>query len=419
MARLPTVWLAGVLILLGVDFLGSGSAFAGNGELERELSELKARTAELERKVAKQGSQIEGRDAQMSELKEIKEALGRINIGGGITGVVQASDNNEEANTGEGDVTDGAYSVDLEIESPIGEKGAAFLHIEGGEGAGIDDDVLSLSGCNADANNTAGRLEVTEAWYEHSLLDKALAFTIGKLDLTAYFDGNEVANDETAQFLSSGFKNNLAVEFSDNGFGTRLTWSPIELLDLSLGLQDSDSDWENIFDHPFSIFEINLKPDFLGLGGNYRFYAWRNGSNHTKWEDASKTHEDNSGFGFSFDQGISDKVTLFARLGWQEEEVKEIKSAWSLGGELRSPFLSRPEDVFGIAYGKAILGGDYKESASSPTNDADEGHFEAYYNIKVNEHLSISPDVQVITEPNGNDSADTVTVFGTRCQIDF
>ncbi len=408
-----------VLVMIITASAMVSSALGGGDPLQKELAQLKARLAELERKVAEQGSQIEEQDTQMSELKEIKETLGRISIGGGMTGVIQASDNNEEANTGEGDVTDGAYSVDLEIESPIGEKGVAFLHIEGGEGSGIDDDVLSLSGCNADAGDTSGRLEVTEAWYEHSLLDGALAFTIGKLDLTAYFDGNEVANDEAAQFLSSGFKNNLAVEFSDNGLGTRLTWSPIEVFDLSLGLQDSDSDWENIFDHPFSIFEVNLKPDFLGLGGNYRFYIWQNDSNHTKWEDASKTHEDNSGFGISFDQGISDRVTLFARLGWQEEEVKEIKSAWSLGAQLQSPFLSRPEDVCGIAYGKAILSGDYKESASSSTNDADEGHYEVYYNIKVNDYLSISPDVQVITNPNGNDSADTVTIFGIRSQVNF
>ena len=32
----------------------------------------------------------------------------------------------------------------------------------------------------------------------------------------------------------------------------------------------------------------------------------------------------------SFDQGISDRVTLFARLGWQEEEVKEIKEGRSI-----------------------------------------------------------------------------------------
>lgn len=408
-----------VLVMIITASAMVSSALGGGDPLQKELAGLKARIAELERKVAKQGSQIEEQDAQMGELKEVKEALSRISIGGGITGVIQASDNNEEANTGEGDVTDGAYSVDLEIESPIGEKGIAFLHIEGGEGAGIDDDVLSLSGCNADANNTSGRLEVTEAWYEHSFLDETLAFTIGKLGLTAYFDGNEVANDETAQFLSSGFTNNLAVEFSDNGFGMRLTWSSTELFDLSLGLQDSDGDWENVFDHPFSIFEVNLKPDLGGLGGNYRFYVWQNDSNHTKWEDASKTHEDNSGFGISFDRGISDRVTLFARLGWQEEEVSTIKSAWSLGAQLQSPFLSRPEDVFGIAYGKAILSGDYKESASSSTNDADEGHYEAYYNIKVNDYLSISPDVQVITEPNGNDSADTVTIFGIRSQINF
>jgi len=409
----------GVLTLFGAAFLGSSSVFAGNRNIEEELFKLKARTAELEKKVSRQGSQVKEQDKRMSELKEIKETFNRIKLSGGITGIVQTSDNNEEVNTGEGDVTDGAYSADLEMKSPVGKKGAIFLHLEGGEGAGIDDDVLSLSGCNADANNTSGRLEITEAWYEHLLQDKALILTVGKLDPTAYFDGNEVANDETSQFLSQGFKNNLAVEFPDNAFGIRMTWSPGKSLAFNLGVVEADSDWENIFDHPFSIIEINLKPDMRELKGNYRFYAWLNDSHHTKWENTSKTHEDNRGFGFSFDQEISARGTLFARLGWQEGEVSTIKSAWSLGGKLQGPFSSRSDDEFGLAYGKAILSEDYQERASGPVNGADEGHFEVYYKVKINDFLTVSPDIQVISKPNGNDSADTVTIFGTRCQVSF
>jgi carbohydrate-selective porin OprB len=51
-----------------------------------------------------------------------------------------------------------------------------------------------------------------------------------------------------------------------------------------------------------------------------------------------------------------------------------------------------------------------------------ESHLEAYYNFKVNEHFSVSPDVQVIWDPYGGDAANgdkTIFVGGMRAQVDF
>jgi len=52
----------------------------------------------------------------------------------------------------------------------------------------------------------------------------------------------------------------------------------------------------------------------------------------------------------------------------------------------------------------------------------DEGHFEAYYNYYVNEHLTLTPDIQVICSPYGKDATngdDTIVVGGVRGQVDF
>lgn len=43
--------------------------------------------------------------------------------------------------------------------------------------------------------------------------DKRLELTIGKMNPTALFDGNTVANSETNQFLADIFVNDLALEF--------------------------------------------------------------------------------------------------------------------------------------------------------------------------------------------------------------
>jgi carbohydrate-selective porin OprB len=65
--------------------------------------------------------------------------------------------------------------------------------------------------------------------------------------------------------------------------------------------------------------------------------------------------------------------------------------------------------------------GDYKKSNSALAAKS-EGHLEAYYNIHLNDYLSISPDFQYIWNPFGQDvpgNTDPVCVWGLRSQIDF
>jgi len=215
--------------------------------LIQTIQQLKQKVDALEQKVKQYEERQEELARETEELKETKsrleslqEALGNIKISADATFVGQGTINNDDNNNtehDEGDVQDATFSYDLEIESQIWEHGTAFFLIEGGNGEGVDEEVPTISGFNDDApGDTAA--EVTEAWYEQEVpLGRAgsLTFTLGKVDLTGYFDANEVANDETCQFLSSGFVNNLAVEWpDDNGLGFRVTWSPLEWLDMSM-----------------------------------------------------------------------------------------------------------------------------------------------------------------------------------------
>ena len=66
-----------------------------------------------------------------------------------------------------------------------------------------------------------------------------------------------------------------------------------------------------------------------------------------------------------------------------------------------------------------MLSSDYESLIPSGTTPGNEGHFEAYYSINVNEHVSISPDVQVITNANADDNFKTVTIGAVRGQFTF
>ncbi len=337
-----------------------------------------------------------------------------LNIAAGMTMVGQGTSGNDGNVPPEEDVIDGNFSVDLEISSSMSENGEAFFALEVGNGTGLTEELDTFWGFNADAG-PGSTVEIAEMWYEHQLKEGMVTFTAGELDLTNYFDGNEVANDETTQFLSDGFINDITVEFPA-GPGTRLTFSPDEMIDISFGAQ-SDG-WEDIDEKAFLIAEADIKPSFNELQGNYRLYVWTNRGNHTDANDAAKTEENGSGYGISADQQVMDNLSLFARFGKRNDDITEYEfdMAWSAGLALGGSMWGRDNDIFGIAYGKAMSADHYENTL---TNPADEGHFETYYSTVVNEHIAVTPDIQVVTNAKGDDDFETVVIGSVRAQLTF
>ena len=401
--------MGGLLILLA-----AGSVFGEEfGVSREEMDEMKSKLERLEKAVEQQVTPT-------SKTEDGKRWYEKIDVAVGATGVLQGSSGAKERLSPEGDVTDGSMSFDLELTIPVAPYGKFYSLFEAGAGDGIDGDIPTLSGFNDDADDDQN-LRLTEIWYEHIWLGEHLRFRGGKVDLTTDFDASEVANSETDQFLSSGFVNNLAVEFpDDNGFGAMLWASPHDLLDIGIGVADADADWDNVFNDVFSIVELDFKPKIAERQGNYRIYGWFNGKDHDDLKEPAKTKEDNYGYGVSLDQDITEIVTLFARYGWQMGRVSQVEHAWSAGLQCSGKFYGREDDTLGLAYGMAIIGDDWKDvDRGNGINTGDEHHVELYYNLKVNDHLNISPDIQWVKNPNGDRDNDDVWAFGIRAQLSF
>jgi len=447
------------LFLLVFSFLCSTSVFADEASIRDEINQLKERIAILEKKVSDQdkyittqNSTVQAQTQQINEYEakfsQFEEKLKRVpgepmklmeglELGAGATFIVQGTNNvnyDGDGQTLKKDRTDGSYSADITLAKEFKEvNGRAFLHLEAGQGAGLEDNLTLYSNVNRDAGNSENRVEVTELWYEQGLFKDKAAITFGKLDPTAYFDQNEVANDETTQFLGRIFRNSPTAEFPDNNAGIRVAYLPAEWLELDYGMFNAKGSWEKIGDNLFNIGQVSFKTNFLNLPGNYRFYGWANNANHTKWLDAEKAKETAYGFGLSLDQKANDIVTLFARYGWQNPEVYNpeltatngsyysLEQSWSAGFQVEGKPWGREKDVFAFAVGQVMPSGDYKK-ANDGFLAKTEGHLESYYRIHVNDHLSISPDFQYIWNPFGKDVAgDTNGIFvgGMRAQIDF
>ncbi len=447
-----------IFLIVGVVFSLCLSAFADDGDMAGMLKKLQSRVDALEKKISDQDSYIKGQDSAMqSQQAKINEYEGKfsqfeenlhrvpgvsmqlmegLELGAGGTMIVQGADNTNyrDGSTQKEGRADASYSADVTLSKEFKEIGGrAFVHLEAGQGAGLEDNLTLYSNVNRDAGDSDAKVELTEFWYEQDLFKNKAAVTFGKLDPTVYFDQNEVANDETTQFLGRIFRNSPTVEFPDNGAGVRFAYLPVEWLELGYGVFDGSSSWEDIGDSLFNIGQAHFKTNFLNLPGNYRFYGWNNNVNHTKWLDSQKDKEGAYGFGFSFDQKANDIITFFARYGWQNPKVYNpeltatdgsnysLEQAWSAGFQVEGKPWGREKDVLAFAVGQVIPSDDYKK-ANADFQAKAEGHLEAYYKIHVNDHLSVSPDIQYIWNPYGKDIAGNtngIFVGGLRAQVDF
>jgi len=419
-----TVWLFVVFCLTASTVWAGG--MEGLEQQVRELVEqnrmlaerLQQVEAELKALKAEKGAEVATHEAESAHEEEFSW-YDRLEIAVGATGVIQSAHYDGDRHGRKDSQANGSYSVDLEVASKVGENGQTYMLVETGDGEGVDGNFPSFGGVNGDALGDQD-FKVSEVWYEHSWLDDFFRVRVGKLDLTTDFDTNNVANDETTQFLGGQFINNMTVEFPDYCFGAMAWMYPSDKLGIGLGYGDADSDWDDLFDNPFGIAEVDLGTDFFGKEGNYRLYGWINSQRHESW--SGEDDEQGYGFGVSVDQQIYPGVTLFARYGYADDDIVDypvehnISAGFQIGGDI----WGRPYDVLAVAWGVGILNDDYEDSLEEAGNDAsDEHQFELYYSFQLNDNLAITPDFQYIINPEGIDDEDDIYVLGVRSQLNF
>ena len=448
------------LFLLAFSFLCATAVFADDVSVRDEINQLKERIATLEKKVSDQDKYIATQStttqAQQQKIVEYETKLSKfeenlhempsspmklmegLQLGVGATMIIQGANNVNNDNDGvtkKKNRTDGSYSTDITLSKEFKEiNGKAFVHLENGQGNGLEDNLVLYSNVNRDADDHEG-IRPTEIWYEQNLFKDRAVVTFGKLDPTAYFDNNEVANQETTQFLGRIFRNAPTIEFPDNTAGIRLAYMPKEWIELGYGAFNGNSDtWDKMFDNLFNIWQVTFKTNFFNLPGNYRFYGWNSNVYHTKWLDSGKQKDGAYGFGLSFDQKVTDITTAFLRYGWQDPKVYDpnisttagslpysLEQSWSTGFQVEGKPWGREKDMLAFAVGQILPSSDYKKIDATRLAKT-EGHLEAYYKIHVNDHLAISPDFQYIWNPFGKDAPDDkegVFVGGMRAQVDF
>lgn len=331
-------------------------------------------------------------------LQALQKQPGKITFNGDATSILHWK-------TGNSHFTNGSGSFDLFAFVGFGNNTNLFINLEAVGGNGLNERINSFASLNEDAGSlqdNEGRdlLHVLEAWMEFNFFSDWIKVTIGKIDLTNYFDVNDAANDETMQFLSGPFVNSAAFPVPSNSPGLRTRVGIENLITFQLGLASSDNSGSDLFTGLFKIIGTELNAD---LGGGYygkiHFFAYKDG-----------VFRDASGYGFSFAGTVADRFKLFGR--WNENNnnySKEINTRdfWSIGLEFNSNIFNR-EVVVGAAFG---------ELNPFQNRLLNEQVVETYIRFQLNNWIYFSPHLQVIHNTAG--SSENHLLVAVRTQINF
>ncbi len=395
---------------------------AANRKLEAQVAP--ARTEALAARV----EDVENEVVAIRKQPTPFPALEGISAGASLVMVAQSAD----GDAGKGQMT---ARADVEVELPMGSIGEAegklFAHLRAGDGDGID------TGAFATSNATAFNLPqpvLMQAWYQ---LDVPVGgasgdlgrveMTVGKIDPFGFFDGNNIADDESEQFLNLAFIHNPLLDAGgDIGVGEHGASPGLRVayvsdinggnnLTAALGLfgAGDGANFADSFDKPLAIGQIEYAGKiFGGLAGAYRLYGWSNGSGESFAGDRQR----HSGLGVSIDQQVTEHASLFTRIGKSTDGDVAFDRALTLGAELAGGAWGRADDRLGVAYGWLDSSRAYRDDTGF---DDAESHFEVYYKWQLNEHIALTPDIQWIRNPAGDGQADDVTVIGLRAKAAF
>jgi hypothetical protein len=352
------------------------------------------------------------------------------------------------------------YRGDVTLALPMGQlsgwgdaKLDGFGHVRFGQGTGLALRPTHTATGNSVAFESAGGSDetyaiVAQAWLQATwamggsgLNDQPgnrVELTVGKMDVFGFFDQNNVAADEASQFLNNAFVHNplldsggdIAADAYGLAPGLRLAWID-EGEDrgwgwgLSAGVLGSGAgaNFNGGLGRPMVIVQAEITPKQINgeARGAFRLYGWTNG--HTT--DLLGNEQRHSGWGLSMDHKVGRDWNLFGRYGQRTQGDGAFNKALTVGFEHGGRAWGRGHDALGLAVGWLRTSSAWQSATlADPTlvgysASGNERLAELYYRMKLSEKIELTPDVQIIQRPGGDEQARRVTLWGLRAAIGF
>ena len=302
--------------------------------------------------------------------------------------------------------------VRLNLQTELGDRSRLLTQLETGNGGRDAADLAHQQGGNwlgtrgflaggggLDYIDAGPELRLSQLHYTLRPTNN-LALTVGpKLAPRDFIDANALANDSSRDFSSSVFVNNpLIVQNAvdrPGGAGAAIAWSPSSqwtLRGLHVWLEDEQVDEESLGlggDRRQSSLELEYAPsEAIALRLQYTY--------------ANLSDIDINAFGLNAQWRINRSVGVFGRYGIASYEgfsapldrsLDLTPQTWAVGLTLQDWLV--PGALAGLAVGQPFAGTDL--------GDATQTNFEAFYNLPLNDRLSVTPVFMLITRPDNDD----------------
>lgn len=319
-------------------------------------------------------------------LDALKNRPGELRFNGAVTSVLQSTGKKKDWNFF------GVGTFDIYAHTMLGKKLILFFDLQAIGGNGVDVFYETFSGLNGNAGSTQSkdgldRLTILEGWGEFKLFKKILTLTIGKIDLTNYFDNNASANDETMQFISNSFINSSAFLVPTNTPGVCLQTTFYKRYHLQVGLASTENSGDQLFRKFYRIASLGwtFAPE-SSFELNMRGYIYQHPDVSSK----------DFGWGLSFDKVFFENYNVFGRYGQNEKEINKIapvQASWSVGLRFLKNIFSYPLAI-GLAFG---------ENKAYDKTLKTEKISEIYVRYQLNKWIYLSPHFQYVWNAKGTE----------------
>lgn len=251
---------------------------------------------------------------------------------------------------------------------------------------------------------------VRDAYWAQRLWDGQFRFLAGRADSTDYF-GSHWMQSANNSFVNRIFSANAPIAGPGHGPTAGLSIRPNDFpfyvtggaanaygQTTEIGLNTLD-EWTF-----FSFGEVGWTPTFEKFGrGRYTVSGWHIG------ERTLTGVPDDAGFSVVLDQELSKTIQVFARYGYADTAIINIRN-YIQGGMGFRGLMGDPDDMAGVAFS-------YAEPRASDARE--EKVLEGFYRWQLTAFSQVSLGAQAIFDPANTTEQDVIGVFWARFRIAF
>ncbi len=277
-------------------------------------------------------------------------------------------------------------------------------------------DGSTAAGTNTQTNGNA-TVSFDKIRYTTNLFGDNFRIFVGpRIDLFEVIDTNSFANNEEVDFSNGFMINNPLITFIFAGPGAGADWKIGDQFSLRAayiaadGGRSSGSGFGGLTgSNSIGSAELEFRPSQSSkIKLQYSGFTTQTAANVVP----TKT----DAFGVNAEWAITPSVGIFGRYGTGTAKTAALPDAnlntWQLG--FAFPDLFAPGNTLGIAAGQPI-----RATSGPNVGSGTETNYELYYNFKLNDRITLTPDIQIISQPNNVAGNGSITVGTLRAVFNF